>query len=296
MTTNISPRDWEALSAYLDGQLAPKERQNLEARLQARADLRAALDELRRTREVVRARLPVRAPRNFTLTPEMAGIRKPSRPAMTLFPAMRLASALSSLLFVLVALGEIFMSGPLSAARQVAVEQKRAAAPLSAAQATQAPAATAAAAPPAAQPEVAQEAAPPTAVAIAAAAPPASPTPLPELAQPIPPETETVQMQPGGVGAGGAGGEDQADQAALSKMAAAATATPLPTTTPTPSVTPQPSPTPEQLALQNAPATEQARVSRSPGWTTWRWVEAFLAFVGVSTGLIALYLHRAGQA
>lgn len=295
MTTHISPRDWEALSAYLDGQLAPKERQNLEARLQARADLRAALEELRRTREVVRARLPVRAPRNFTLTPEMAGIRSRNRPGLALFPAMRLASALSSLLFVLVALGEIFTSRPLFAARQTIVEQPPAAAPLSAALATQAPAATAAAAPAAAQPEVAQEAAPPTAMALAAAQP-ASPTPLPELAQPIPPETETVQTQGGGQGAGGGGAEDQANQAALSKMAAAATATPLPTITPTPSATPVPSLSAEQFANQSAPTTEQTRVGRAPGWTTWRWVEVFLALVGVSTGFIALYLHRAGQA
>jgi len=284
MTTHISPRDWEALSAYLDGQLAPKERQHLEARLQARADLRAALEELRRTREVVRARLPVRAPRNFTLTPEMAGIRTRSRPGVALFPAMRLASALSSLLFVLVVLGDLLGSSPLLAGPQAVAVQKQAAA-------TQAPAA---AAPQVAPPEIAQEAPAPT--ALAGAAQLAGPTTLPELAQPIPPETETVQMQAGGQGVGGGAGEEQADQAALAKMAAAATATPLPTITPTPSVTPEPTPTTSQLANRSAPATEQARGSWPLGWTTWRWVELLLALVGVSTGLIALYLHRAGQA
>ena len=66
--------------------------------------------------------MPVRAPRNFTLTPEMAGVRTRSRPAMTLFPAFRLASALSSLLFVLVVLGDLLVSSPFSAARQAVVE------------------------------------------------------------------------------------------------------------------------------------------------------------------------------
>ena len=66
MTTPISDRDWEAISAYLDGELNPKERARLDARLQANADLRAALEDLRRTRTVLRSQPRLHAPRNFT--------------------------------------------------------------------------------------------------------------------------------------------------------------------------------------------------------------------------------------
>jgi anti-sigma factor RsiW len=291
MTTHISPRDWEALSAYLDGQLAPKERQLLEARLQTRADLRAALEDLRRTREVLRSRLPIRAPRNFTLTPEMAGIRPRPRTGMALFPAMRLASALSSLMFVLVVLGDLFLGGRLGASRRLASEQQLAM-PVTEAPAMEAPLP---AAPEVALPASTQESAQATPQAVAKAVEPTSPTPLAELAQPIPAITDTVQMLGREQGAGGGEGET-ADQSALSQMAPAATATPLPTLTLTPSPTLESLAAAEEFADQTAEATEQARMRALPERALWRWVEALLALVGVSTGLIALYLHRTGRA
>jgi hypothetical protein len=74
MMKKITPRDWENLSAYLDGQLAVKERQKLEGRLAADQDLQVALEGMRRTRSVLRSQPHMRAPRNFTLSPEMAGL------------------------------------------------------------------------------------------------------------------------------------------------------------------------------------------------------------------------------
>jgi len=288
MTTQITPREWEALSAYLDGQLAPKERQLLEVRLQARADLRAALEELRRTREVLRRRLPVRAPRNFTLTPEMAGIRQKARPGLSLFPTMRLASVLSTFLFVLVVMGDLFLGSRLGAPSIMVAEQRQAAQVQ-----TEAPAVEA---PPAAAPEVALQApapvsAEPTAQALAKSFESANPTPLAELAQPIPMITENIQSsgQPGVGGAGG--GEGTADQAALSQMAAAATATPLPTPTLTPSATPEAPP--EQFADRYA--AKEGETDALANRALWRWVELILAVVGVSTGLIAFYMYRIGR-
>ena len=82
MTKNISMREWEALSAYLDGQLPAKERTRLETQLNQAPELRSALEDLRRTRSVLRSQPKVRAPRNFTLTPEMAGLgARPGRRA-----------------------------------------------------------------------------------------------------------------------------------------------------------------------------------------------------------------------
>lgn len=88
-------RGVEQLSAYLDGQLSKAEVARLEARLESDLDLRALLEDLRRTRAVLR-RLPSRrAPRNFSLTPEMVGGRPPLPRA---YPVMRLATVLATLL------------------------------------------------------------------------------------------------------------------------------------------------------------------------------------------------------
>ena len=75
--TPPSFRDIETLTAYLDGQLDSAHRQRLESRLGSEPELKATLDALRESRAVLR-RLPQRrAPRNFTLTPKMAGIKPP---------------------------------------------------------------------------------------------------------------------------------------------------------------------------------------------------------------------------
>jgi len=75
MTTKITPRDWEALSAYLDGQLRPKERARIEKRMKENEALRSAFEELQHTRMLLRNQTSLQAPRNFTLTPEMVGAR-----------------------------------------------------------------------------------------------------------------------------------------------------------------------------------------------------------------------------
>ena len=100
MNKKLSPRDWEILSAYIDGQLSNGKRVQLEARLQINPDLRAALDDLTRTRAMLRSLPRVKAPRSFKLTPQMVGQPEPRR----LYPFFQLASALSSVLLVLVLL------------------------------------------------------------------------------------------------------------------------------------------------------------------------------------------------
>jgi hypothetical protein len=94
--TQPSFRDVETLNAYLDGQLDSAHRQRLESRLQSEPELKAALDALRESRSVLR-RLPQRrAPRNFTLTPKMAGIKPPLPRA---YPIFRFASVVAAFLF-----------------------------------------------------------------------------------------------------------------------------------------------------------------------------------------------------
>ena len=114
MKKQISSRDWKTLSAYVDGQLRPRARARFEARLQTDPSLRVAVDELRRTRSVLRSLPRLRAPRNFILTPQMAG--QPQMAATRLYPAFRLASALASLLFVLVVTVDFLGAGGLATA------------------------------------------------------------------------------------------------------------------------------------------------------------------------------------
>jgi anti-sigma factor RsiW len=105
MTNRISKRDWERLSAYLDGQLSGRERSRLESRLQAEQPLQSAFEELRRTQLILRSLPKLRAPRNYTLTPEMVPERKERRRA---YPIFGFASALATVLLVLVLVGDFF--------------------------------------------------------------------------------------------------------------------------------------------------------------------------------------------
>jgi hypothetical protein len=102
MRPNISNRDWELLSAYMDGQLSSGKRAQLDARMQTNPELRAALDELTKTRAMLRSLPRLKAPHSIKLTPEMVGQKQPRR----LYPFFQFASALSSLMLVLILLSD----------------------------------------------------------------------------------------------------------------------------------------------------------------------------------------------
>jgi hypothetical protein len=96
--TTLSFRDVQQLSAFLDGQLSQADKTRLEARIQSDPALFAVLADLRQARAILRRTPKRRLPRNFTLTPRMAGIKPP---VPRLVPALSWASAVSMLLFVL---------------------------------------------------------------------------------------------------------------------------------------------------------------------------------------------------
>ena len=105
----ISRNDTEAISAYLDGQLSPREQAQLEARLRREPALHAELEALDRTRSLLKAAPHYRAPRNFTLTPEMAGI--PERSPGFLFGLTRLAFTLTTIMFLVALVGNFTFQG-----------------------------------------------------------------------------------------------------------------------------------------------------------------------------------------
>lgn len=111
MRNRVSGRDWEMLSAYLDGELPPREQARLEDQLNTNSELRAALEELRRTRSLLRSQPLVNAPRNFTLNPEMVGKKPEKYIGSGLFPVLRLTSVLASLLFAFVIFSDFLFTG-----------------------------------------------------------------------------------------------------------------------------------------------------------------------------------------
>ena len=90
--------DIEQLSSYLDGQLSPSESARLESRIAADPELASAFNDIRAARGILR-KLPSRkAPRNFTLTRQMVGLKPPLPRSYSFF---RFSTALATVLLVL---------------------------------------------------------------------------------------------------------------------------------------------------------------------------------------------------
>ncbi len=85
------------LSAYLDHALRKPEQKRLETRLAQEPELQERLENLRRTKQMIGFLPRLKAPRNFTLTPQMVTVRKPRQP---LFATMRFATAIAAILLV----------------------------------------------------------------------------------------------------------------------------------------------------------------------------------------------------
>lgn len=98
----------QKISAYLDDALSPSEKRKLEVRLSRNPKLREQYEKLRRIK-IILGQLPrLRAPRRYTLTPEMVKVRRPRpKPFIT---SLRLATALSAVLLV-VLVGLQFIAG-----------------------------------------------------------------------------------------------------------------------------------------------------------------------------------------
>ncbi|MBX3049730.1 MAG: hypothetical protein KIT46_10720 [Anaerolineales bacterium] len=103
----LSPYDWEALSAYLDGALDGPDQARLQTRLANETGLNAALRQLEQTRSMLRAAPQRRRPRGFTIP---AALAAKLRPATSSFGLWRLVSAAASVILVAVMAGQ-FLDG-----------------------------------------------------------------------------------------------------------------------------------------------------------------------------------------
>lgn len=107
MAKQLNPKDLEILSAYLDGQISPREQQRLETRLAQEPALQSALTDLRRTRQLLRIAPQAQRPRSFALAPDM--VRPPMR-MQRAFSTMRIVSIIASLLFGAIVFGDALNS------------------------------------------------------------------------------------------------------------------------------------------------------------------------------------------
>jgi hypothetical protein len=251
----------ELLSAYLDGQLGARERARLEAQLAADPALRAEFEALRRTVALVRDLPTVPVPRNFILAQTMAARPHPARPLRPrrawAAPFLTAATAVVSLVFVVVLAGDLLLSGVgqvgFAPAAEPALE-------------VEAPRAALAPSPVSETVEVEAE------VEKALPAPTATlvPTPAPREAAPEAPAEEEgyaaetpEEVGPTEPGIGG-GGPTEEPRAAAAPVATGA-AIPTPAPTPTPSVVEEAAEAPKAAATATAvPARDEAPATPTP--------------------------------
>ncbi|MDQ6909001.1 MAG: hypothetical protein M3176_19450 [Chloroflexota bacterium] len=108
-----APIDDELLSAYLDGQISPAERDTVDVAMTADPAVRARAADLRATVALLHG-LPQPAPRRtFILTPEQAAAIRPVRvPWITrLFPTVAAVSAVAAVLCLMLVAGDLATGG-----------------------------------------------------------------------------------------------------------------------------------------------------------------------------------------
>lgn len=108
MKNQISSKDLELLSAYIDGELTGRQRIQLEERLQEEPILEKNLLNLQQTKKILRAAPKLKSPRNFTLTSEMVG---ESQSSLKQYFRFRMVTAIASFLLILVLVGD-YLSVP----------------------------------------------------------------------------------------------------------------------------------------------------------------------------------------
>jgi len=112
MSLILSQKDWQYISAYLDGRLPAPEAAKIEDRRKINPEIDQAFLEIQHTRKLLRALPAKRAPRNFTLSQQYAN--SPSR-KWGIHSAFGWASATTALALVtLLAWTNLFAARPMT--------------------------------------------------------------------------------------------------------------------------------------------------------------------------------------
>src|SRR4030042_5355317 len=106
MKNQITSRDYELISAYLDSQLGNQERALLESRLKADPELQNELHEITKTRLLIRNLPILRAPHNYYIKAEAVRVR----PTQRLAPVFGIVLAVARVLLALVIFGSTFFN------------------------------------------------------------------------------------------------------------------------------------------------------------------------------------------
>lgn len=101
----------EMLSAYLDGELSPKEQALVEKHLAQCADCSQNLRTLRQTVALLGELSPVAVPRSFVIRPAPAVQRPSLFQTRRTYVYLRAATALATILFAVVLAGDAFLTG-----------------------------------------------------------------------------------------------------------------------------------------------------------------------------------------
>ena len=119
MSKKLTPKDWQLLSAYLDGEIKTSQKERVKARLRCDKQYQVAYQRLQRMRMILRS-LPVRdVPRNFTLTSAMVKGEKFLIPPFA--HVLRFSSAVSAFALIVLLFFDLIPylgKGPISAVPQ----------------------------------------------------------------------------------------------------------------------------------------------------------------------------------
>ncbi|MDJ0752404.1 MAG: hypothetical protein QNJ45_02720 [Ardenticatenaceae bacterium] len=120
---SAAEKEQEAITAYLDGALSERETAAFEARLRDDANLQSEIDTQRRVKELLAQAPRIKAPRNFVLDPAVYGRQKPQPIplAIRLYPQLRTATVVASLLFAAVLTLNLYSAGSRLASQDVAM-------------------------------------------------------------------------------------------------------------------------------------------------------------------------------
>jgi len=105
---NDHTRAEELISAYMDKRVSAEEQDFFERHIASCAECRAQLEATRSMVTALRVMPAVKAPRSFVLPREMA--KQPRRSFLSWYPALRLATVIAAMAFVVLFAGDVLIS------------------------------------------------------------------------------------------------------------------------------------------------------------------------------------------